>query len=272
MSQYPLSCIRVCIFSLHDHSDIWVRRHMDHTKLKREIKSLLSPASSSQSRGNHKKKVNFSHSAPPSPHHYSLTNSPSHGRGILLPPAKYGPNSRRNSTEDSRKSLQFDVPVDASRFVPSKRSGYRPSEWGLLSIDRHGPRQKFIITLLYWPLMTLYAWPLDPKSPFGQGNCFITATDKLNQSSSNPDIIKMSVDVLEDIVRTWIRQGRPNQQNDFGALEVRYGDIVRVCERLHLRPASEEQRRDWLQLQHIPDIPSSLPSSTASTPGASPGF
>lgn len=271
MSQYLWSCNRFFNHpSLHYHFDNRVPWHMDQTTLGREKKTLLLSPTSSQNSGSHEKKVSFSQSAPSSPRHHTLTNSPSQGKGILLQPAEYGPNSRRSSTDESRKSLQFDVPVDVSRFVTSSRNGYQPSDWSLLSIDRHGPRQKYIITLLYWPLTTLYTWPLDPKSPFGQGLCFITATGRSNTSSSNADVIKMSVTVLEDTVRTWMRQGRPHRVNETGAHEVQYADIVRVCERLKLKPASEEQRNDYLQFQHIPDLPSSLPSSRASTPGGSP--
>lgn len=188
-----------------------------------------------------------------------------------MPPAEYRPSSQRSSAEESRRSLQFDVPRDTSRSVTLNKPGYQPSDWGLLSIDRHGPRQKYIVTLLYWPSMALYAWPLDPKAAFGQGLCYITATENTNPSASNSDVIKMSVTVLEDAIRTWMRQGKPRQVNPTGGMQVGYGDIVRVCHRLNLKPATEAQRNEWLQRQQIPDLPSSLPSSRASTPAASPG-
>lgn len=219
----------------------------------------------------HDRKVTSSRSEPPTPRHHVFVNSPSQGKGILLPPAEYKPSSQRSSMEEPRKSLHFHVPLDNSRPSTPTKMVYQSIDWGLLGIGRRGPRQKYIITLLYWPSLTLYTWPLDPKSPFDQGVCYITATQGSNASSSS-DVVKMSLTVLEDAVRAWMQQGKPHRVHPSGYLEVEHADIVRVCERLNLTCATEEQRSEWLQRQQVPDIPSSLPSSKASTPAASPGI
>lgn len=190
--------------------------------------------------------------APPSPR----------GRGILLPPTHYG---RSPSPAFSNKSQ----PLASPSSMPDPQ-GYVQSEWALLGIERLDANSKFTVTLLNWPSMTLYTWPLDSRSPERRSQCFVTPTGFVEQKTSDPQVLRQSLFVLEHAVRTWIRYVRTKSPVRSGHVSLEFSKVVQICTMLGLTPPTEEQRNEWLKIQELPPLPHSTPSSRASSPMASP--
>lgn len=189
--------------------------------------------------------------APPSPR----------GRGILLPPAQYGRTMSPTSPSQS-------PPIDLSL----EPRNYKPKEWALIDIDRKDSSSKFAVVLLHWPSMTLYTWPLDPKTPEKQSNCFITPMGHIERIQHDAKLVHQSLSVLEHAVRAWMRYVRTKSPSQTGCVSVTHVDIVQICQILGLVPATQEQRTEYLQIQQLPELPRSRPSSRSSSPLRSPNF
>ncbi|WFD30114.1 hypothetical protein MSPP1_001131 [Malassezia sp. CBS 17886] len=211
-------------------------------------------------------------SAPPSPRGRGIlvTGSTAPGSASLSRP----PSSRNSVTSLSSLSTPTgERPVNLARLVTPTRLGYQPVDWSLLAIDRKRAGAKYVVTLLYWPTMTLYAWPFDPRRPPSQGTCYITATASENREANSPVTLRSSLRVLEDTVRTWIRLSRAHTRSGQSSprteprLMVPKADIDTICAALHLSSTTSDQRSDWLKRQKLPeDIPSSAPATPLSTP------
>ena len=181
------------------------------------------------------------------------------GRGILLSPAQYG---RATSPSPSRQSLPNDLSLEPRNYIPK--------EWALIGIDRKDSFSKFAVVLLHWPSMTLYTWPLDPKSPEKQSNCFITPMGHMERKQHDTELVYQSLSVLEHAVRAWMRYVRTKSPSQTGTVSVTHADIVQICQILGLVPATQEQRAEYLQVQQLPPLPRSRPSSRNSSPLRSP--
>ena len=201
-------------------------------------------------------------STPESSSGEAKTTPPSpRGRGILLPPAQYG---RAASPTPLSQSLPNDLSLDTRN--------YTPKEWALIGIDRKDSSSKFAVVLLHWPSMTLYTWPLDPKSPEKQSNCFITPLGQIEKRQHDTKLVHQSLSVLEHAVRAWMRYVRTKSASQTGSVSVTHADIVQICQILGLVPATQEQRLQYLQVQQLPLLPRSRPSSRNSSPLRSPSF
>ncbi|KAL4401064.1 hypothetical protein ACI68E_002388 [Malassezia pachydermatis] len=186
---------------------------------------------------------------------------------------QYGPPTpieQNKPLEDSTTPFrQKETPVDLWRHMNSDHLGYRASEWALLGVERRDVRSKYIFTLLHWPTLTMFAWPLDAKDPKMQGACFLTQIDKDASGTDVSGLVRVSLRVLEEVVRAWLRYVRSNPSLRHGRIFAEDADILAICQALFLSPASAAHRHEWLQQQRIPDVPSSLPPSRPSSPDRS---
>ena len=228
----------------------------------------------------------------------SASGQPSHGRQSVPPSPQSRPNSilvpaasqysssgsyplaykrssgPRPATPQTKPGAQQpkQPAIDLRGLVAPEARGYVPADWSLLAIERPKVKSKYIVTLLFWPTMTLFAWPIDPHKSPESNRCFVTPIGtNTNSGTANAATVNASVRVLMDAVRTWIRLTRSLPMRRLtGAVGKQIApnqDIEHVSRTLQLAPATEDQRLDWLRRQRLPeDLPLSATSSPASTP------
>ena len=205
-------------------------------------------------------------SAPRTPEHKPpgilVTSNSNYGSKQSIPLAY----SVRQATAAQQAS-----PSRNSNTLPSPRSdGYDPSEWTFLGLERPVARSKYIVSLLYRPLMIIYAWPVDPQNPKSRGKCFVTPLEA-REIHATQAVLKASLRVLYDVMRCWMNiiRSKPRHQRD--TLQWHYiareQDIEHISRLLDLFLATQQQREEWLRQQIIPEGAS---LSTASSPLSTP--
>lgn len=198
---------------------------------------------------------------------YPLAYKRNSGSRPDTPQAKPGYAQSKSGAQQPKQAA-----IDLRGLVAPEARGYVPADWSLLAIERPKVKSKYIVTLLFWPTMTLFAWPIDPHKSPESNRCFVTpiGTNR-NSGMANAATVNASVRVLMDAVRTWIRLTRSLPMRRLsGAVGKQIApnqDIEHVSRTLQLAPATEDQRLDWLRRQRLPeDLPLSATSSPASTP------
>ena len=251
-----------------------VLRSLGRTVMQRRSEHTYAlPSSKRQSRNIQSARSSPSNSAPPSPRTGILLPTPSNYGNTVPQPLAYRQRNHSSSSLPTTPPISQQNPVDISHLFSPERLGYQASDWSLLGIERPQVRSKYIITLLYWPTMTLYTWPIDPRKPPTQGTCFITPTGSDNHEANSTTTLRMSLRLLEDCLRTWIRHSRSRSPGggSGGRMVVNNSELDVITTMLRLATTTEDQREHWLRLQQIPEsIPTSTPSSPVQTPSAIP--
>lgn len=213
--------------------------------------------------------VNHPRSAPPSPRGGILLSSHTYGGSTAQPLAYRQRNHSSSSLPVTPPPSQQCSAENTSQSF--ERQSYQPTEWSLLAIERPEVKAKYTVSLLHHPTMTLYTWPIDPRKPPLQGTCYKTPLKPDIQDFKPTATLRQSLQVLEDCLRTWIRQTRSRSPLGSGKLIVQASELEWVANSLQLRSTTLEQRSHWLSLQQVPDvIPTSTPTSPARTPPAIP--
>lgn len=106
---------------------------------------------------------------------------------------------------------------------PFAVSGYRPSQWSVLSITKtqqhtsspsNSPTTtetaltSITVTLIFLPTETLYAWPFNLASPSAKGVCYETHSREEEGGNARlaPDgTMSTSLRVLADVIRSWMK-------------------------------------------------------------------
>ena len=214
-----------------------------------------------------------SRSAPPSPRAGILLTTPNQYGSSVNHPLAY---RHKNLSSSSLLATPLTPPPLAGSELPPpalpEHLSYRAADWSLLAIERPQARAKYMVSLLYHPCMTLYTWPIDPRKPPAQGTCFVTRVG----STESPDddsatTLRRSLRLLEDCLRTWIRNARPRARSPgaSGRSVASDAEIELVTSLLHLTATTKKQRAQWLDKQKIPEvIPTSAPTSPLATPSA----
>lgn len=223
----------------------------------------------------------------PEPRSPSQPSSPKRP-GILLPAAQHysslpssplartrGRHSRQSSTSTGPLTPPPVEPnVDVWQFVSSESKGYVANDWSLLAIQRPRPKAKYIVSLLHWPSMSIYAWPIEIGRTLHHNKCYVTSigTSK-NSEDAGRTVLSASIRVLTDVIQTWVRYSRKNPSRflngSIGRQQTDNRDVDSVTASLHLARTTDDQRQDWLERQQVPaELPLSGTSSPMSTPPA----
>lgn len=178
--------------------------------------------------------------------------------------AQSPPQPRKNVSFGHRKGASFG---DASAAVQKNGNDYIKADWSLLGVERRNAQSKYLFTLLHFPAMTLYTWPLDSKAPSTTGGCYITSLRP--HAPPTPELVRVSLSVLEEAVLAWTRYVRSTPSLRTSVLFAEEADIAALCSVLGLQVVPEAQRLMWLNSQQVPDTLSSLPPSRNGSPASS---
>lgn len=164
-------------------------------------------------------------------------------------------------------------PVSSPRTTsPASNRNYESSEWTFVALERPIEKSRYLVTLLYLPHMRMYTWSVDPKNPRARGKCFVTSL-KIHDTQASHTTLKLSLRVLFDVMRSWmsvIRSSARHKETQRWRYSAGSDEIDRVTAQLKLPRTTQQQRRQWLAHQIIPDdVSLSVTNSPLSTPNSS---
>ncbi|GAC96291.1 hypothetical protein PHSY_003871 [Pseudozyma hubeiensis SY62] len=158
--------------------------------------------------------------------HVSTLPSSPHKERTQQPPRSILKKPSLEPTSPSSPTFSWPLatpPIMSAPTDPFAVSGYRPSQWSVLSITKTHQQTSFpsssptntetslssiTVTLLYMPTETLYAWPFNLSSPSAKGVCYETHSREQDGEVSRmpPDgTMSTSLRVLADVIRSWMK-------------------------------------------------------------------